>query len=56
MRVSFPGIWNLCRSSHDLEYIVHELLYKWENPQEKENNMRVRMSYAEAWYQKYLVW
>ena len=56
MQVSFPGIWNLCRTSHDLEYVVHELLWKWENPQEKENNMTRRMSYAEAWYQKYIVW
>ena len=56
MMVSFPGILNSCRTSHDLEYLVHELLYKWENPQEKENNMITRMSYAEAWYQKYLVW
>lgn len=56
MRQSFPVIWTACRTSHDLEYLVHELLYKWENPDEKENNMKRRLASAQGFYQKYAVW
>lgn len=56
MQQDYGVIWNVCRTSHDLEFLVHELLYKWENPDEKENNMRIRMGYAQAWYQKYSNW
>ena len=56
MRQSFPGIWKACRTSHELEYLVHELLYKWENPTEKENNMKRRLASAQGFYQKYAVW
>lgn len=56
MKLSFPGIYNACRTSHDLEYLVHEFLYKWENPAEKENNMRNRFASAQGFYQKYAVW
>ena len=53
MQESFPGIYRDMKTSHDLEYLVHELLWKWENPDEKENNMKTRMAYAQGWYQKY---
>ena len=56
MQESFPAIWNIMKSSHDLEYLVHELLWKWENPTEKENNMKTRLAYAQGWYQKYSGW
>lgn len=53
---SFPAIYSEMKTGHDLEYLVHELLYQWENPTEKENNMRTRMAYAQGWYQKYSGW
>jgi len=56
MQESFPTIWSTMKTSHDLEYLVHELLWKWENPTEKENNMKTRMAYAQGWYQKYSGW
>lgn len=56
MQTSFSAVWKDLKQSHDLEYLVHELLYKWENPQEKENNMKLRLAYAQGWYQKYAVW
>lgn len=56
MREDYPSIFNAMKSSHDLEYLVHELLWKWENPDEKENNMKTRMAYAQGWYQKYSGW
>lgn len=56
MQESFPAIWSAMKTSHDLEYLVHELLWTWENPTEKENNMKTRMAYAQGWYQKYSGW
>jgi len=56
LQVSFPGLFNKCKTSHDLEDLVHDFLYQWENPEEKVNNMIKRMGYATAWYQKYIVW
>ncbi|MBQ4254272.1 MAG: peptidoglycan-binding protein [Erysipelotrichaceae bacterium] len=56
MREDYPAIYSAMKTSHDLEYLVHELLWKWENPAEKENNMKTRMAYAQGWYQKYSGW
>lgn len=56
MREDYPAIYSAMKTSHDLEYLVHELLWKWENPAEKENNMNTRMAYAQGWYQKYSGW
>lgn len=42
----YNTIFRQLQTSHDLEGLVRELLYKWENPAEKENNMRVRYGYA----------
>ena len=56
MKEDFPGINRECLTSHDLEHLVHELLYKWENPEEKEQNMRNRYAAAQGFYQKYAVW
>lgn len=56
MREDYPAIYSAMKSSHDLEYLMHELLCKWENPAEKENNMKTRMAYAQGWYQKYSGW
>ena len=46
MYKSFPKIWDMLKQSHDLEALVKKLLYEWENPDEKEQNYRERLSYA----------
>lgn len=51
LKTQFNAIWNMLLKSTDLYACTKELLYKWENPYEKENNMRVRYSYAQGWYQ-----
>lgn len=45
----FPSIWRMMATSHDLYYCTKELLYKWENPQEKEENLKERYTYAQKW-------
>lgn len=49
MKEDYPAIWKLCTSSHDLYDLTKQLLYTWENPAEKENNLRVRFGYAQGW-------
>ena len=53
MKASYISCWNLCRNSHDLYAITKKLLYEWENPTEKENNMAVRYGYAQSWYRQF---
>lgn len=48
----FPGIWAELKTSHDLAGLTKTLLYKWENPQEKAQNLVDRLKYANEWYQK----
>lgn len=48
---SFPAILQKLMTSHDLEELVHELLYKWENPAEKTNNMVRRLANAKKFYE-----
>ena len=48
----FPTIWAQLCTSHDLEGLVHVLLYQWENPQEKVKNMQERLGYARQWLAK----
>ncbi len=48
---SFPAILQKLMTSHDLEELVHELLYKWENPAEKTNNMARRLANAKKYYE-----
>ncbi|MBR0391603.1 MAG: peptidoglycan-binding protein [Oscillospiraceae bacterium] len=55
MKACFGGIWKQCLSSHDLYALTKVLLYTWENPQEKEENLKIRYGYAQNWYQKYSV-
>lgn len=50
MEHKFNGIWKMLKTSTDLYELTKELLYKWENPYEKADNMRVRYSYAQGWY------
>lgn len=48
----FPGIWRQLQTSHDLNALTKTLLYEWENPQEKVQNLADRLQYANEWYQK----
>lgn len=52
LKNNFNGIWQMMLSSHDLYELTKELLYKWENPQEKENNLKERYGYAQEWMKK----
>ena len=49
----FPNQWKLVTASHDLEKCVHDLLYYWENPAEKENNMRRRLQDAQNYMKRF---
>lgn len=53
MKEDYASCWSLCTNSHDLYAITRQLLYIWENPAEKENNLRVRYSYAQGWQVKF---
>lgn len=48
----FGKIWNSMKSNHDLYALTKVLLYEWENPLEKTENMRVRYEYAQVWLNK----
>ena len=48
----FGKIWNSMKSNHDLYALTKVLLYEWENPLEKTENMRVRYEYAQIWLNK----
>lgn len=48
----FPGIWAKMCTSHDLNDITKILLYQWENPQEKVQNLKDRLQYAQEWLPK----
>lgn len=56
MRRDFPKIWDLCCTSHDLEKIMHDLVWIWENPADKQSAYKTRMPYARAWLAKYTNW
>ena len=45
----FPQIWVMLSTSHDLYECTKTLLYAWENPAEKEENLRERYGYAQEW-------
>lgn len=45
----FPGIWAQLCTSHDLYALTWLLLDKWENPDEKEQNMIERYGFAQEW-------
>lgn len=51
MKSDFNGIWQMLLTSHDLYACTKELLYKWENPFEKTENMKLRYSYAKGWFE-----
>lgn len=43
----FPSILQQLCTSHDLEALTKVVLYQYENPAEKTNNMRIRYGYAQ---------
>lgn len=53
MQHDFPNQWNLVKSSNDLADCVKQLLYKWENPDNKEQALPVRLKSAESFYQQF---
>lgn len=56
MERDFPGIWKLCRTSHNLDEIMHQLVWVWENPADKNAAMTERMPYARTWLAKFTSW
>lgn len=56
MKRDFPAIWNLCQTSHNLEEIMHQLVWIWENPADKQGAMDARLPYARSWYAKFTNW
>lgn len=56
MREDFPGIYNLCKTSHSIDEIMHQLVWIWENPADKQGAMNARLPYARSWYAKFNGW
>ena len=56
MREDFPTIYKLCKTSHNVEEIMHQLVWVWENPTEKQKAYDTRMPYARAWLAKFSNW
>ena len=50
MQSYFPNQWKLVTSSHDLYSCTWELLDKWENPDEKTNNVKRRYETAQRFF------
>lgn len=53
MKAFFNGIWQKCRTSHDLRDLTWTLLDKWENPDEKQNNMVKRYASAQEFMNQF---
>lgn len=56
MATDFPGILQMCRTSHDLAYITQQLIKIWENPADHNAAMNERLPYAKAWLSKFSNW
>lgn len=56
MREDFPTIYKLCKTSHNVEEIMHQLVWIWENPTEKQKAYDARLPYARAWLAKFNNW
>jgi len=52
LKSDFGSIWNMMQTSTDLYALTKKLLYTWENPAEKENNLKRRYEYAKTWLSK----
>lgn len=53
MKNMFPSVWKTVTTSNDLYQCTKDILYVYENPAEKINNMRIRYEYAQEWYSKF---
>ena len=53
MKNYFPNQWKLVTSSSDLKACTWELLDKWENPKEKQNNMANRYQAAQNFFKMF---
>jgi len=53
MQHDFPVQWELVTNCHDLAVCTKELLYKWENPAEKKDNLVKRTKSAEDFYERF---
>ena len=49
----YPPVWSLLCSSHDLYECTREVLYKYENPLEKTENMKRRYAMAQKWQKEF---
>ena len=56
MREDFPAIYKLCKTSHDVEQIMHQLVWIWENPSDKQSAYNTRLPYVRAWMAKFNGW
>lgn len=56
MKEDFPAIFKLCCESHDIEKIMHDLVWIWENPADKISAYNERLPYAKAWLAKFSEW
>ena len=56
MREDFPAIYKLCKTSHDIDEIMHQLIWIWENPDDKQGALSARLPYARTWYAKFNGW
>lgn len=50
MMNSFPDVWEVVTTSHDLYECTYTLLNKWEMPAERTENMKRRYNYAQQFY------
>ena len=56
MKRDFPAVYQLCKTSHDIDEIMQKLVKVWENPADKQGAYNARMTYAKAWYAKFNNW
>jgi hypothetical protein len=56
MREDFPAIYKLCKTSHDIDELMHQLIWIWENPADKQAALSERLPYARTWYAKFNGW
>lgn len=52
MKNMYPKVWSTVTTNKDLYECTKVILYDYENPQEKVENLRVRYEYAQDWYKK----
>ena len=53
LKSSYGKIWRLLCNSTDIRELTRILLYEWENPKEKIENMKQRYAFAQQWYKQF---